>query len=213
MLNSFTLFELAPIVRLAADIGLPRVMVYPIFCPEHHPANLLHAATRIPAALDEAAAVARELGVDLQLGASLDRSLTVDYGLPSTCANPWNNALIDYEGRVGFCHHLLNSPELTLGSLRESTVEEVWNGPGFVGLREEHVEAERSRELSTRYSKCTWCYLNRYSDVDYPEAHGHEPRRVSSTTGLPLYQIRRCETPVAAGHAPAERRVLWARHE
>jgi MoaA/NifB/PqqE/SkfB family radical SAM enzyme len=192
VLNSYTLAELPDILRLAADIKLDKVVINPIKCPPSHKAHLSHAVDKIPGVLNEAQQVALTLGIKLQLGSALETAVAVSYGLPSTCSNPWSHALIDYQGRVGFCDHLINNPQVTLGSLKESTFDNIWNGEKFQQLRAEHVAAQEKRELSTKFRKCTWCYSNRYGETDLLPIGAVDVREVSTSTGLPLYQLKKC---------------------
>jgi MoaA/NifB/PqqE/SkfB family radical SAM enzyme len=194
VVNSFTLGELPMIVRLAADIGLTKVVVNPIKISQKQLTHLSHVANNIPHVLDEVYALAAKLGLKVQLGSALEENLVVEYGLPATCSNPWSHALIDYRGHVGFCDHLINRPEFTLGSLKESSFESIWNGSAFQGLREEHIRAEKTRSLSNTFWKCSWCYRNRYLDSEPSSIEADSDREVSTSTGLPLYHIRKKAT-------------------
>jgi MoaA/NifB/PqqE/SkfB family radical SAM enzyme len=189
VVSRHTLPDLPNIVRLAGDLGVRKVIVNPIKVSNDSFANLRYVADQIPSVLNEAARQAKSLGVKLQVGSSLDQSLTVNYGLPSVCGNPWSHALIDYAGRVGFCDHLINHPECTLGSLGENSFESIWNGRPFQDLRAQHILAEAERALDDRFWKCTWCYNNRYQDAEKSPVEGDNKREVSSATGLPLYKI------------------------
>ena len=197
VVNSYTLSELSDIVRLAADLGVNRVLVNPIKCSPDHPAHLRNSVDRIPAELDRASAAAREVGVKMQLGAALDDSLAVEYGLPVVCSNPWTNALIDHRGHIGYCHHAIGRPEYVFGSLLENSFASVWNGPDFIELRRQLVEAATTRRVSSKFPKCEWCYHNRYRDGEFP-AESVEDREVSTETGLPLYKPAGTPAPKAS---------------
>jgi radical SAM protein with 4Fe4S-binding SPASM domain len=190
VVNSFTIHELPSIVRLAADVGLTKVVVNPIKIPRNQVTHLNHVVNRIPNILDDVCVTSATLGVKVQLGAALDETLVVDYGLPTTCSNPWSHALIDYQGRVGFCDHLINHPEFTFGSLKELSFDSIWNGSDFQRLRVEHIHAEKQRSLSNAFWKCSWCYRNRYLDSEPSPIEAGGSREVSTSTGSPLYQIQ-----------------------
>ena len=199
VVNSFTIGTLPDVIRLAADIGIAKVTVNPIKCPEHQLAHLTHSRDSIPAILDRAIEVAKTLGVKVQLGSALDQSLAVEYGLPTICSNPWSHALIDYAGRVGFCDHLINHPEYTFGSLVTEPFRNIWNGPAFRDLRAQHIAAEVRRGVDDRFVKCNWCYKNRYLESEHSPFEGIHIREVSTETGMPLYDL---------GHAPEP--ATWA---
>jgi radical SAM protein with 4Fe4S-binding SPASM domain len=189
VLNSQTVHTLPDILRMAAELGVDHVIVNPIKVPEQFKRHLRHQAAAMPEILDRSAALAMDLGVVLQLGGALDPSLVVDWGLPSTCENPWSNVMIEHDGQLTFCHHLLNAPGYETGSLADHSFEEIWNGPVFQRIRQLHVEAEQTRSLPDQYGRCTWCYSNRYSDngvMDTAASH----REVSTRTSPTLYQSR-----------------------
>lgn len=50
------------------------------------------------------------------------------YPSEALCGEPWRSVMVDVNGEVAFCnqHHL---PGATLGNLRETPFEEIWNGP------------------------------------------------------------------------------------
>jgi radical SAM protein with 4Fe4S-binding SPASM domain len=187
VLNSYTVHTLPDVLHMAADLGVDHVLVNPIRTSPDLPSDLHRKTAVIPEILDRSAALAEELGVVLQLGAALDPSLAAEWGLPATCENPWSNVMVEYDGQLSFCHHLLNSPGYETGSLAERSFEEIWNGPVLQEIRRLHIEAEQTRHLPERYSKCTWCYSNRYSDnggLDSTETD----REVSTRTSATLYQ-------------------------
>ncbi len=194
VVNSYTLVTLPNVIRFAADLGLNKVVVNPIKVVTSHPSHLGYSVDHIPVVLDESAALATSLGVTLQLGGALDESLAVPEALPDTCENPWSNVLIEHTGRVTFCHHLLHTPaEYGMGSLAQSSFDDVWNGAPFQELRRLHVDAERSRGLPSRFQKCTWCYHNRYSDAEFP-TEALNGREVSTLSGKKLYRLRPVST-------------------
>jgi radical SAM protein with 4Fe4S-binding SPASM domain len=191
VVNSLTIQELPALVRLSADIGLTKVVVNPIKTSQDQVTHLRHALNRIPNIIDEVQRAAAESGVKVQFGSALHEDLVVDYGLPTICSNPWSHALIDYKGRVGFCDHLINHPEFTFGSLKESSFESIWNGKAFQDLRAEHIQAEKQRSLSKAFWKCSWCYHNRYLDSEPSAIEAGSSREVSTSTGFPIYQIQK----------------------
>jgi radical SAM protein with 4Fe4S-binding SPASM domain len=182
-----TLDEMVDIVRLAAEQRLKKVVFTPIRTHESNPSHLRHGVDKIPGRLDEVTRIAQKLDINVELGAALDRKFAVKSGLPGVCSNPWSHVVIDYQGRVGYCDHLIGHQDCVLGSLKQNSFEVIWNSPFFQYLRAEHLRARSSRKLPKLFQRCTWCYSNRYSDTEAPYK-GSQGRKVS-TRKAPLYQI------------------------
>jgi radical SAM protein with 4Fe4S-binding SPASM domain len=166
VVSQFNMHELPDIVSMAASAGVTRVVMSPIKTFPGHCAGLESASDEIREYVAAAAARAIEVGVVLQLGASLHDDHVVAEALPSTCASPWSHALINYNGEVVFCDHLLNRPDYSMGSMLHLSFGDIWNGEVFQNLRQAHVDAERSRVVGSAFQKCNWCYARRYMDGD-----------------------------------------------
>jgi len=186
IVSSETIDGLSAIVTLAADLGIERVVMSPVSCAPENRLHLQHVRNSIRGVLDAAERTAIALGVELQLGAAFDTSLVVEKGLLPVCPNPWSNALIDYRGRVGFCHHLIGHPELTMGNIAERPFTEIWNSGQFQRLRAEHLRARDARAVEPPFSKCSWCYRNRYTDVEDIVMPAMGARRVVAGGTVPL---------------------------
>ncbi|MEV0680189.1 radical SAM protein [Actinosynnema sp. NPDC050436] len=168
--------ELPDIVALADDLGIRQVTFAPIQIGLDHPWHLSHDLDGVRRALDLSTARARELGVRLQLASSLDVELNLDDDVKQMCMHPWAYAYISYQGRVGFCDHLIGMTKYTFGSLTESSFEDIWNSEGFRHLRHSHAQDA----LGDEFSACRWCYLQRYVDFE-DEIHPEYRRHVVST--------------------------------
>jgi radical SAM protein with 4Fe4S-binding SPASM domain len=180
VVSQFNLHELPAIVELARSIGIERVVMSPIKTWSGHTVGLEDVPGPLQEAIGRATATANAHGMTLQLGAALHPSQTVAEALPSTCASPWSHALIDYEGRLIFCDHLISKRDYAMGNVASNDFESVWNGEVFQSLRRMHVEAEHSRRLPMAYQKCTWCYSNRYKDAEAPPLADEMRREVSN---------------------------------
>jgi radical SAM protein with 4Fe4S-binding SPASM domain len=180
VVSQFNLHELPGIVELAASIGIERVVMSPIKTWSGHSAGLEDVPRELQEAVARATATANALGMTLQLGAALHPSQAVAEALPSTCASPWTHALIDYEGHLIFCDHLISKRDYAMGNVASHSFESVWNGEVFQSLRRLHVEAEQSRRLPMAFQKCTWCYHNRYKDAESPPLADEARREVSN---------------------------------
>jgi len=157
------LSEIPDIIRLANELGIQRIKLFPIKCSEASPDHLSHYPQQVKQMLDNSLLIANNLGILLELSASLLQDLAIDESIPRPCTHPWMYCYIDYQGGVGFCDHLVGKPQYTLGNFKEQSFMEIWNSPRFIQLREEHV----SNNISLPYSPCRWCYSNRYIDLEH----------------------------------------------
>lgn len=65
--------------------------------------------------------------------------------LPFACSEPWSNLNINASGDVRAC--CFN--DQNLGNLNQFTIEEIWNGPGYTGLRRDMVEGRVPETCAT----------------------------------------------------------------
>jgi radical SAM protein with 4Fe4S-binding SPASM domain len=180
--------ELSSIARLAGRFGVHRITLFPVVAERSDPLHLEHRKSDVPSRVAEAEATARELGIELRMGASLCEEFVVSDALPSRCSHPWAYCHIDYAGRVGYCDHLIGDEKFMLGNLAQASFAEIWNGPDFVHLREAHAQmrAGAPGPVATAYPHCAWCYKRRYVDFE-DDTHGDAVPRLVSTRGrLPL---------------------------
>ena len=77
------------------------------------------------------------------------------------CHVPWQRMFISAEGKTYLCHNDIYE-EHVMGDLRQSTIEEVWNSPGFKTASEIH----RRGEGVENYSACKECYLPREAEEE-----------------------------------------------
>ena len=107
------------------------------------------------------------------------------------CVHPWMWCYVTYEGRVGFCDHLIAADHYTLGSLTTDSFDRIWNGAAWVALREEHVRGRRA--TAPYFHECAWCYRNRHTDC---EDIVEPPQAVHRLTLYPP-RAARASSPVA----------------
>jgi MoaA/NifB/PqqE/SkfB family radical SAM enzyme len=171
------LHDLSSIIDLAADLDVPRVVFHPLVAALDDPAHLRGDLDGAARAYDAAAERARERGVVMQLGAAPDPSLAlVDRVRVPPCMHPWAYAYVNYAGGVGFCDHLIGDPRYTLGSLRTSSFDEIWNGEQWAALRRSHVTGQ----VEDRFAPCRYSYAQRYIDFE-DRVHPERARLVVST--------------------------------
>ncbi len=80
------------------------------------------------------------------------------------CIHPWMFCYIAFNGRIGFCDHLVGVDRCTFGDVHRQSFESIWNSPEWVALRREHL---RGRDRSAPFfHECAWCYQNRHLDCE-----------------------------------------------
>ena len=188
------LHDLPNIVDLAADLDVPVVVCYPIVTDLNHPSHLRADLDATVRAYDAAASRARDRGIVLQLGAAPDPSLAlVDKVRTPPCMHPWSYAYVTYEGGVGFCDHLIGNPRFTLGSLKDSSLEEIWNGDEWAKLRRSHVTGQ----IEDRFAPCRYSYAQRYVEFE-DRLHPDRSAQIVSTARQLALTARRDPDQVPA---------------
>lgn len=182
-LQGDNLSELDEIVRLAGQLGIPKVRFFPVICLKGSRAHLSHHHKLLCAALDQVAITGRENNVAVQLGVAPIDSLAIPSAvLSDTCIHPWTHCYISWDGGVGFCDHLIGNQRYILGRLADGLMP-AWNGAAFVRLRNEHA----AMAISERHAACRWCYGRRYSDTEHELAPDMASRVVCSSITTKLY--------------------------
>jgi radical SAM protein with 4Fe4S-binding SPASM domain len=177
--------DIANLPALAARLGIMKVSLFPIQAARNDPRHLLSTIEQVKRSLDAVREQAALHGVEVHLGAAMDSGLAIPEALMQCCIHPWTHAYIDYIGRVGFCDHLIGSPQFTFGSISNNEFSKVWNNNLFQGVRAAHG----SRHLTGACSPCRWCYDQRYvdfEDVIYPELAAN---KVSTDRCNVLYRL------------------------
>lgn len=140
------------------------------------------------AALERVRRRALETNVRVSVTASL-----IDDMFPaedkSPCLHPWTWCYVAYDGRLGFCDHLIANDPYILGSLERSSFEEIWNGAGWVELRKEHLGLRR--EKAAYFHECAWCYKNRHIDCEDVVEPSYEAKRltIGQCCGAPVTSV------------------------
>ena len=156
------------LVQLAADHCIPIVRLNPLTDTANSAYPVIGLRNEddkeeLHDTLTRASGLARELGVRLELAATLDNS---DLGGFPLCLHPWSYAVISADGSVVFCDHFVGDGKAIMGSLLDADFMTTWNSPRYQRLRGQHREQE-FRELTARGCECDWCYRNRYADCEY----------------------------------------------
>lgn len=156
---------LESVITLAARTGVRHVRLAPVTGGEAAGLATASVPDQVRNAVARASAVALREGVSLSLTASLFEGFRPNVS-GDPCLHPWTYCYIAFDGRIGFCDHLIGpggDPHI-MGSLMTQAFDEVWNGPAWVALRKEHL-AER-RADAPHFEECAWCYRNRHVDFE-----------------------------------------------
>ncbi|KAK1184381.1 radical SAM protein [Streptomyces sp. NBS 14/10] len=171
--------DLVNIIDLAARLEVSTVVIHPLVAHFADPSHLRHDLDRTERAYADAAERGRREGVVVQLGAAPDPSLALpEMVRRPACMHPWSYAYVRYDGSVGFCDHLIGSDEYALGSLRDSSFEEIWNGEAWQQLRRAHL----SGDIPDKFAPCRYTYAQRYVDFEHMVHPDRAAGLVSSAT-------------------------------
>jgi MoaA/NifB/PqqE/SkfB family radical SAM enzyme len=157
---------LPALVDLAASCGIGEIRLFPVSAPEESPLALGLSSKEVSRALDIAVEAAQRAGIRLVAGARLGE-MPVKDPLSPACVHPWSYATISWDGLVGFCDHLIgpDGAPYGLGQWQHESFQDIWNGPAWVTLREEHLG--QRREGAPCFHECAWCYRNRHTDFEH----------------------------------------------
>jgi 3-dehydroquinate synthetase/MoaA/NifB/PqqE/SkfB family radical SAM enzyme len=159
------LHDLGHLVERVAEVGVKDVRLAPVTGCDHLPIGLNGCEDVIRGVLDDLGARARRLGITISLTARLPGDDALP-GMPSPCLHPWTHCYVAWDGRLGFCDHLIGpaGDAFILGSLDDGPFHETWNGGNWRALRGEHLGARRAD--APHFSECSWCYANRHLDSE-----------------------------------------------
>lgn len=157
--------------------GVQEVKLFAVDASDSSGLSLEHHDAQVDAALLGMRTRAEKAGVRLIAGTQMGTLPENRRDLP-TCLHPWTYAYVAHDGSVSFCDLLIGAGNrnYAVGSLRESTFSEIWNGPAWKRIRAEHVGKRRVR--AEQFSHCAWCYRNKYVDFEHMFEPSHAARVV-----------------------------------
>ena len=126
--------EVAETVRLLGTGDASMISTYVTEDPHLDPA-------RVRAQVDALAARCRERGIRFDMrpkvkGGLIEPYYTPGTPLPGRCLYPFLNARISFSGKAYFCPFI----RIEVGDLTEHSLEEIWTGERYVGLRQKLVQ-------------------------------------------------------------------------
>ena len=183
------------IVELAHRVGIVDVRLAPV-ATNNHLLSIATSASHIESSLERVLVASQKTGVKVSFTASLvDGRLPNEDGGP--CLHPWTWCYVAYNGRIGFCDHLIAADQYTFGSIQETPFEEIWNSVEWVALRGEHVT--QRRPSAPHFHECAWCYKNRHVDCEDIVEPGYADNRLTILDASASLRQRTDGTAVASG--------------
>ena len=156
---------LSSLVRLAADCHVHKVRLAAVRVPDNSPLSLREAEHEVDLALSEMVKTANKLGVKLYASTRIG-TLAAKFASNMPCLHPWAYVYISYDGKVGFCDHLIgpNFTTCLIGDMKKDRFKTIWNGTPWVEIRRMH--SSDPSLLDKNLPKCRWCYRNRFVEVE-----------------------------------------------
>ena len=157
---------LSDLAAFAIEMGIQELRLFEVFAEAGSTLSLSGADAKVDAALAAMSDYVTGKPLRVVIGSRLGTMPLRDVN-EAACLHPWSYALFAYDGGVGFCDHL-NGPEgeeYILGSLHNSSFEDIWNGSAWQELRREHVGARR--KTADNFQECDWCYKHRLIDFEH----------------------------------------------
>ncbi len=123
--------ELPPFIRLAADLGFDVVQCRHLeaYTADMEAESLWFDQARYAEVQGRAVALAAELGIRLEIQGPFN-AVPARAGR-GPCPEPWRSAVVLGNGDVMACC----VPGTRIGNLRETPMEELWNGPAYQAFR------------------------------------------------------------------------------
>lgn len=169
------LLRLEQIIDVASAAGITDVRLAPVTVDDDSPLALASARSDVMDMLERMKERAKISGIRVSLAASLIEGLTPNR-YSGCCLHPWAWCYVTYDGRIGFCDHLIGpaGDPYIIGSLQSAPFESIWNGSEWTSLRREHL-ANNRRMSEQLFEECAFCYRNRHLDYENilePELEG-----------------------------------------
>lgn len=103
---------------------------------------------------------AKQMEINVYVCADLFSRNVYDLG---RCIHPWAYVYVQYDGKIGFCDHLMCVEDAVTGNINENKFADIWNCDKYQEIRSRHVES-KVKGLFGDVIQCDWCYHNRYSN-------------------------------------------------
>ncbi|MHB2026034.1 MAG: radical SAM protein [Elusimicrobiota bacterium] len=132
VMTTLNVENLPDFVRFAKDMGAERVMAgyFYIYEAQQKYLSLYFKQDLANRVIDEARRVAQEVGIDISLPHKFGQTLEAA-AKPSSCIEPWHQAMINPDGAVLPCDVYGGFNE----NMNQKPFMKIWNGPAYRGIR------------------------------------------------------------------------------
>ncbi len=157
-----TLYQLVP---FAADYSIKEIKLFPVAINSESILSLENKDDEVNAMLQKVSSLSKEYNINVIAGSKMGCLPTNSLNIPS-CIHPWAYCYIAYNGKVGFCDHLIGPAfdDVLIGDLELNSFGEIWNSIQWQDLRRNHL-SERNKSAHN-FEHCSWCYQNKYVDFE-----------------------------------------------
>ena len=157
-----TLYQLIP---FAADFNIKEIRLFPVAINPESILSLENKDDEVNTMLQKVSALSKEYKINVVAGSQMGCLPTNPLNIPA-CIHPWTYCYIAYNGKVGFCDHLIGPAfdDILIGDLNLNSFQEIWNSVQWQDLRLNHL-TERNKSIH-KFEHCSWCYQNKYIDFE-----------------------------------------------
>lgn len=157
-----TLYQLIP---FAAEYSIKEIRLFPVAINPESILSLENKDDEVNAMLQKVSSLSKEYNINVIAGSKMGCLPSNPLNIPS-CIHPWAYCYIAYNGKVGFCDHLIGPAfdDVLIGDLQINSFSEIWNSIEWQDLRRNHL-SERNKSIHN-FEHCSWCYENKYIDFE-----------------------------------------------
>lgn len=157
-----TLHKLIP---FASELNIKEIRLFPVAINSESVLSLENKDDEVNEMLQKASTLSKEYNVNVIAGSKMGCLPSNALNIPA-CIHPWTYCYIAYNGKVGFCDHLIGPAfdDILIGDLSVNSFKEIWNSNQWQDLRRNHL-SERNRTFNN-FKHCSWCYQNKYVDFE-----------------------------------------------
>lgn len=157
-----TLYQLIP---FAAKFSIKQIRLFPVAIDPESILSLENKDDEINLMLQKVTALSKQYGITAIAGSKMGCLPVNALNIPA-CIHPWAYCYIAYNGKVGFCDHLIGPAfdDILIGDLNLTSFREIWNSIEWQNLRLNHLT--KRTKSAHNFEHCSWCYENKYIDFE-----------------------------------------------
>ncbi|MPL99925.1 hypothetical protein SDC9_46147 [bioreactor metagenome] len=159
------LSTLHKIIPFAAKFHIPEITFFPVDIDDNSMLSIEGKEEEVEEMLKQVSNLAKEYNINVILGSSIG-CYNSNNQKNEVCIHPWSYCYITYDGKVGFCDHLIGPAfdKMLIGDLELNSFNEIWNSHRWQTLRYYHLNDRKN--LQKEFYQCLWCYENKYIDFE-----------------------------------------------